>query len=73
VAFVKSSTISGVLVASTDCNETPPENYIYMNSLAWLAGWVKQRASESEFSEDEIEAQIAVDLRRLLDQNWKEH
>lgn len=60
-------------MASTDCNETPPENYIYMNSLAWIAGWVKRKASESEHSEDEIEAQVALDLRRILDQNWKEH
>lgn len=60
-------------MSETDQPDTPPEDFIYMNSLAWIAGWVKRRADELEFSEEQVEAQVALDLRRILDDNWKAH
>lgn len=60
-------------MSETDQPDAPPEKFIYMNSLAWIAGWVKRTANDSEFSEEQIEAQVGLDLRRILDHDWKAH
>ena len=73
MASVKSLTTSEIAVASTDCPDIPPEDYIYMNSLAWIAGFVKRKAKETEFSEEEMQAQVGLDLQKLLDENWRPH
>lgn len=73
MASVNSSTGLEIVVASTDCPETPPEDYIYMNSLAWIAGFVKRKAKETEFSEEQMQAQVEQDLQKLLDDNWRPH
>jgi hypothetical protein len=48
---------------------SPPEMFVYVNTLTWLAGWVKQRSSEGLGTQEEIIAQVEKDLRRMLDQD----
>lgn len=40
---------------------------IYMNSMEWIAGFVRHLAEHSEYSIEEIEAQVQKDLRFMLD------
>lgn len=61
------------MTTNTDCPDTPPEMYIYMDTLAWIAGFVKRQALDGEHSEEEMQAQVGADLRKLLDENWKAH
>lgn len=49
------------------------KSMIYMNSMAWLAGFVRHLAENSDYSIDEIEAQVQKDLRFMLDQNPQTH
>ena len=58
---------------SSDNPDTPPDVLVYMNSLAWIAHFVKRRAVETEFSEEAVQAQVTADLKKMLDENWKTH
>ncbi len=58
---------------TTEASDTPSETYGYFNSLAWLAEFVKRRAKNTPYSEEQLEAQVNADLKKLLDQDWKPH
>lgn len=45
------------------------KSIIYMNSMTWLADFVHVIAENTDFTVDEIEAQVQKDLKYLLDQN----
>lgn len=51
----------------------PMKSMIYMNSMAWLADLIKGIADKSDFSIEQVEAQVHKDLRYMLDQSDTTH
>jgi len=60
----------------TPTEPTPQEHMkslLYMNSLSWIAGFVQMVADNSDFTVEQVEAQVQKDLKYLLDQRYLPH
>ena len=51
----------------------PLKSMIYMNSISWIASFIQQIANGSDYSVEQIEAQVQKDLRFLIDQKNGPH
>ena len=56
-----------------DNNHMALKSVIYMNSMTWLADFLHQLADNSDFSVEELEAQVQKDLKFLLDPSNRPH
>ena len=46
---------------------------LYVNAVVWVANYVKQRGAVGDVSENQIIAQFEMNVRKLMDPNWKAH
>ncbi len=47
--------------------------YQYVNTVIWVASYVKVRAAVGDITEEQLIAQFEHNVRKIMDPNWKEH
>lgn len=45
--------------------------YQYVNTVVWVATYIKQRGSIGDVTEEQLMAQFEMNVRKIMDPNWK--
>ena len=53
--------------------EDPTGNraYQYVNTVIWVATYIKQRGSIGDVTEEQLMAQFEMNVRKIMDPNWE--
>ena len=50
-----------------------PRAQMYVNHVIWVATYVKMRAAQGGITEEQIIGQFELNVRRIMNPDWKPH